>query len=71
MDAGNDWRKNAAVNEELAEVGTVRGAEFFNYVLDIWVVNNVGVGEDGKLDAGIVEGWTDLQDVGDVFHDVA
>ena len=71
MDAGNDWRKNATVNEELAEVGTVRGAEFFNYVLDFWIVNNVGVGEDGKLDACIVEGWDDLQDVGDVFNNVA
>ena len=71
MDAGSYCTKNDIVNEELAEVGTVRGAKFFNYLLDFRIVNNVGVNEDGKLDAGIVEGWADLQDVGDVFYNVA
>ena len=71
LDAGNYWGKNAAIQEELAEVGTSRGAEFTDNLLHLRIVNNEGTGEIYKLEAGSVEGWAELQDVGDVFEMVA
>ena len=52
-------------------MGTSRGAEFTDNMLHFRIVNNEGTGEVYKLEAGTVEGWAELQDVGDVFEMVA